>query len=339
MNKLQAIPNIVPVHKTRFLVPFVALILLLPVVGVFPHRAFGETIHAPILINGNDQFTSDNGVVAGSGTSDDPYIISGWTISSGDYGIEIRNTDAYFTITDVTIIGAYSGIGFISLSNGLVQNSHITVNGQGILVDSSDSFQLADNNLHAGGRVISLRMDSSFDISNNVLYGGTHVIFGSNVSDASIVGNTGGAESGIRLDSFSGVLVSQNTITGHTPVDVSNCGDVTIDSNTASASSYGIFVSRCTNVSVTNNNATSVSGSHSDAGIWLSESDNIDVSSNSLSNNSNGILLTNGSTGNSVTGNTITHNNCGITTDLTTVDQNYIADNTFVGNTQDFCNS
>jgi len=34
--------------------------------------------HDPISILGNSDFTVENGVVAGSGTTEDPYIIAGW---------------------------------------------------------------------------------------------------------------------------------------------------------------------------------------------------------------------------------------------------------------------
>jgi hypothetical protein len=37
----------------------------------------GLTSHDPIYINGNSGFTAANGVVAGSGTAGDPYIIEG----------------------------------------------------------------------------------------------------------------------------------------------------------------------------------------------------------------------------------------------------------------------
>jgi len=42
--------------------------------------------HAPILITSDDGFTSDSGVVSGSGTSDNPYLISGWDIGPGNWG-------------------------------------------------------------------------------------------------------------------------------------------------------------------------------------------------------------------------------------------------------------
>ena len=40
------------------------------------------TQHDPIYIHGNDDFTSENGVTGGSGTSNDPYIIEDWDINA-----------------------------------------------------------------------------------------------------------------------------------------------------------------------------------------------------------------------------------------------------------------
>src|SRR5437016_13589223 len=53
--------------------------------------------HGPIVIDGNAGFTSDNGVIAGAGTIENPYFIEGWNITApSGIGILIRNTDAFF---------------------------------------------------------------------------------------------------------------------------------------------------------------------------------------------------------------------------------------------------
>ena len=183
--------------------------------------------------------------------------------------------------------------------------------------------------------MIFLGFASSFDISNNSLQGGTFAINGDHVSDANIVGNTGGAEDGIVLSNFSGLLISQNSIVGHVSIGVQDCGDSTIDGNTANAHDYGIFVGACGNVLVSNNNASNITNGQ---GIYLDNSDNVTITSNTLSNNLEGIRMVDYATGNSITNNAISNNQCGIRTDSTSSpDQNYVADNTFAGNTQDYC--
>lgn len=71
------------------------------------------TTHKPIFIMGNKDFTAENGVIAGSGTRDDPYIIANWVIMAngtapygmGTVGIFIANTTKCFVIRNVTIFG------------------------------------------------------------------------------------------------------------------------------------------------------------------------------------------------------------------------------------------
>ena len=62
--------------------------------------------HQPIYIDGNDDFTPDNGVTGGSGTEGDPYIIENWVIvydGIAEHGIFVNDTDAYFIIRNCTI--------------------------------------------------------------------------------------------------------------------------------------------------------------------------------------------------------------------------------------------
>ena len=298
--------------------------------------------HAPIFINGNDEFTSDNGVTGGTGTSEDPYVISGWNIQAQDYGIEIANTTAYFTITNVNICSTFqpdclNGIILSSIQNGVVQNSQISAGKYGIRVDNSENFQLTGNNLYqqAGGMHGIVILNSiSFDVSNNSIEAGPFTIEGSYVSDASIVGNTGGAEDGIILDHLSGFLFSQNSIRAHVPIGVDSCGDLTIANNNLASPDTGIIVSNCDHVLVSNNTVSNIDGS----GIWLIGADDINITSNTVSHNMNGIRLSNFATGNSITDNVISNDQCGIQTDSSSsVDQNYIADNTLSGNSQDYC--
>jgi len=66
-----------------------------------PHHYHPKyTSHDPIYIVGDDAFTESNGVVSGSGTKDDPYIINGWEICASSHkdGIFIANTTAYVVI-------------------------------------------------------------------------------------------------------------------------------------------------------------------------------------------------------------------------------------------------
>ncbi len=86
--------------------------------------------HEPIYIYGDGDFTIANGVMAGSGTADDPYVIEGWRIEApnADYGIYIDHTSAYFIIRDCVIERArIAGIYLNSVRNGRIDGVQISL--------------------------------------------------------------------------------------------------------------------------------------------------------------------------------------------------------------------
>ena len=85
--------------------------------------------HDPINI-GSDSDFSDLGF-PGSGTNDDPFIISGYSISN-PYGnvIEITNSDSYFVIRNNKLNNSIpewgSGITLINTNHGTIENNIIS---------------------------------------------------------------------------------------------------------------------------------------------------------------------------------------------------------------------
>lgn len=305
--------------------------------------------HAPIVINSNDDFTSDNGVTSGSGTSDDPFMITGWNIEChcSSAGITIRNTDAHFIISDVSISFGGGGIVFNAVENGQVQNTHVTVASYAVNIYSSDNIQVSKNSLSSGSSVVFLNWSSSIDITDNTILGGAHTILGTYLSDVTITGNSGGAESGILLHHVDSILLSKNKISAHDPFSVDDCNNVAIHHNMAFASDAGISVSNCENVTVSKNTVQycntnpipqlcPVQG-QGDTGIVLLMSTDILVSRNNVTSNGVGISLLFNATGNTISHNLIARNDCGIKTDQSTVDQNKLSKNIFQANTHDYC--
>src|SRR3990172_2025919 len=90
-----------------------------------PVIASGYTPHAPIYINGDAAFIAANGVISGSGTWDDPYVVAGWEIdTSTAEGIYIINTNAHFVIRDCHIRSTgNSGVFLQGVRNGVVENN------------------------------------------------------------------------------------------------------------------------------------------------------------------------------------------------------------------------
>jgi type II secretory pathway pseudopilin PulG len=77
----------------------VALVCMLGLMPTAAGASDTRVSRSNITINANALFDAAHGVRSGSGTADDPYVISGWQVSS----ITIKDTSAAVLITDNTI--------------------------------------------------------------------------------------------------------------------------------------------------------------------------------------------------------------------------------------------
>ncbi len=104
------------------------LVLALAAIGLAAF-AQGWAPREPIYIHGNEAFTWANGVVRGSGTEADPYIIEGWVIETAgyDYGIYISETTAHFVIRNCEIRYPQerAGIFLSAVRNGRIEKSSV----------------------------------------------------------------------------------------------------------------------------------------------------------------------------------------------------------------------
>ena len=97
----------------------------------------------PILINGIDDFSSQNGVRNpwAAGTKMDPFIIENWIIDGGSLGtcIDILNSDVYFIIRNCTVFNSqvgpigtdpffHAGIRLFNVSNARIINNNCSNN-------------------------------------------------------------------------------------------------------------------------------------------------------------------------------------------------------------------
>ncbi len=117
----------------------------------------------PVTILGNGDFTEENGVVSGSGTTADPYVIAGWEIGvpvGAFYGVQIENVTAAFVLRGLIINGAGEldgaaiRIGFAA--GGLIEGCTIASSVNGIEIASSTDVTLRNNFLYVRG--IGLRV-------------------------------------------------------------------------------------------------------------------------------------------------------------------------------------
>ena len=132
----------------------------------------------PILIVGNDNFTPANGVVAGSGTAEDPYIIENWNINASiTTGIIIRNTTVHFIIRNSYVHDGRPGIYFDDVINGKIDNNTVENNSDGIRLHYSRNNLISNNLMGNSMWGISLSSSNNNLLSNNLVENNDYGIF------------------------------------------------------------------------------------------------------------------------------------------------------------------
>lgn len=150
MKKYIKYKNINKIMNNKFLTLFIFIFVLSSSFStgmIIPIKTTIENLetdnHQPICIIGNNEFTEENGVIGGSGTEEDPYIIENWWIVSdgiASQGIFINNTDVHFIIRNCTISGFHhpdeyhQGIELSDVVHGKIESTIISECQTGISV-------------------------------------------------------------------------------------------------------------------------------------------------------------------------------------------------------------
>lgn len=133
--------------------------------------------HSPIDIWSDAGFTKENGVISGTGSAPDPYIIEGWKIKAPNNGggISVKATRAHFVIRNTTITGNFNsyGVGVFDAWNWIIEGCDITRHFTGIHVFNSAFCAIINNSLLEGG-AIELIQSRDCTISQNVMSNVTH---------------------------------------------------------------------------------------------------------------------------------------------------------------------
>ncbi len=226
------------------------------------HASF--TTHAPIIIMRDTDFTNASGVVWGSGTADDPYIISGWDIDTEtmDACIFVFRTTVHFTIRDCHLHmrgavcleieeaphgdiidclideGDYGIFVTKSPDANVKGNTVANMDSLGILVSTSSWVNLSGNDaINDNNTGIGCYRVSNITVENNMAWNGNNTgISIGNATDAYIVGNnaSGNGVMGVKIDDARNLVFQGNNIT-------SNLG-------------CGLWVSNSTNLTIFHNN-------------------------------------------------------------------------------------
>ena len=274
------------------LVSCLLIVVSLSARGLVSTATSSLQIHDPIVINGNSDFNSGNGVTSGSGTASDPYVIEGWNItSSGTTGISISNTDAYFVIRSVYVIdtqpccgGAASdvGVNMTSVTNGVLKNSTVRFDyfTTGLAAAYVKNF-VVENVTTA--EIISITNSTGVMTSYDTA---RHIEVGSSF-DVQISNNF----AGIYVSSSSNVTISDNTSDGapNKTIGVSYSSNVTITGNSYDCDCVPLVVKNSDHVTIVSNNFNSNDSSPT---ISLGDSYSVDISNNQIiAPNEDGLVL------------------------------------------------
>ena len=282
--------------------------------------------HATIIINLDSDFTPGNGVVMGSGSVNDPYIIANWTVD----GIHIYNSTSFFIIQNCTL--PTGGISFTNVTNGKINNSSCKNANVAIRFVNCSQIIVTNNNISmdvgdaAGIQIIN---GTNMSIENNVFQNvGNNGIDLIEVSNCSIIGNKISQVNitGITCYNCDNCIIEKNICFNNIGVGISIMlsPDSIIKNNNCSYNELeGIYTYQSPNCSFINNTLFNNFGDgirliddfnctlrnnycsyNGGCGILLDNSENNSIIENNCSfNNQNGISLISGTKNNNVISN------------------------------------
>jgi len=212
--------------------------------------------HDPISIDTNSEFKHANGVIGGSGTESDPYIIADWDIDASTVsGIRIQDTDAHFIVRNCHIHDGWanwSGILLVRCLNGTLDDNICSNNLNGITLDYDCSNNTVTNNTCISNSHTGIAFSGSHNtLGNNNCssngFDGIYLVWGTNNSLMDNNCSSNGHD-GIGLDRSSGNEVVMNLISNNAGYGV----NISSESFLTRSSDNRIW----TNVIVDNNGAT-----------------------------------------------------------------------------------
>ena len=156
---------------------FIMLVLMTSVLPADVDAQPDAYFHPSIRINGDSDFNSSNGVVSGSGTGSDPYIIERWQIgpNSGGSGMAIWNTRAHVIIRITVFFQCNIGISLGNVSDVRIDYCAFTNNIVGVAVHGSDDVKVVDSIFRENNYAISISY-SSVERDNNVYIDNNHTL-------------------------------------------------------------------------------------------------------------------------------------------------------------------
>ncbi len=262
--------------------------------------------HSPIVITANANFVTQG--FPGNGTEEDPFVISGYEITTAGNCIYIGNVDVYFRITDCSLLGSGTGVGVYlsNVTNGELRNNFINQKRQGVQFHESSNNGIVNNTISGQSYEGIGFYDSS---TNNLIMNNTILDNREGVSlqspDNLVVNNTIlGNVYGVYL-SHPNNLVENNTISGSSDYGVYFLygSDCVVQRNTFEGNNYGVYLEQSLQQIVTDNIII-----ENGYGIWDFGSSDNTILNNIITDNSNTGIGLAGSSNNTISNNSILRN-------------------------------
>ena len=155
--------------KTFAIHPALACMAMIAMLCVAAH-ATEYTAFEPIAIRSDAEFTPEKGVIAGSGTSDDPYVISHLEIdaSAAPYGILVESVTAVFRIEDCRIFGAVSAaVRLVATQSASVVRCSLEQSDTAIQLLEVGGTLVTDNEITGCTNAILLQLASANEVACN----------------------------------------------------------------------------------------------------------------------------------------------------------------------------
>lgn len=314
-------------------------LLILGVLSIVSMAAVAGS-HDPITILGNGDFTAENGVISGSGTVEDPYLIAGWEIdvpSGVPYGVKVENASVSFILRGLVVRGAMEAqgaairLGFVSAAT--IEDCTIANSVNGIEISSSMDVTVRRNVLYILGRGLRVIGESVKEYRHEI--DETNVL--NDYPIYYIYGKDGETVSGIHSSNLTvaasrNMTITENEIVCGDGMQLAFVEDSLISGNTVhrlapTLSEDGISLYRSTGNTVSDNllKNNRRAGMHlwlssgntilhnqllaNDYGLIIAASDDNRVYDNVVAANPTGIEISAGSTGNEVARNIVYHEN------------------------------
>lgn len=124
-----------PLPRRRARAPLaLAALLLLPVLAA---AAQAQTTalrpHGPILLTSGSPLGPDSGVVGGSGTADDPYVIEGWSIEGAPgAGVLIQGRPEHFVVRNLVVRTSAVGVAVFDSEHVVLESLRLEGNDVGV---------------------------------------------------------------------------------------------------------------------------------------------------------------------------------------------------------------